>query len=459
MYVNLKKLLVKLSLFLIIVSPMSAAVAKVKEPEVMKGLKTNKKVIIAEMKQQLKDELEHFGAPTIDHKYGGYFTDMNYKWQLKGPQNKMIVTQARLVWANANASMYYHQKEPYYKYARHGLKFLENVMWDKKYGGFYDIVNREGKPLGRNGEYIKTAYGNAFGIYGLAGYYKAFGDTAALNLAIKTYKWMDEHSYDPKYGGYFQYMSREGVPYKNGFHGTPPKDQNSMIHIMEAFTALYGVWPNPELRVRLDSLFHNVRDIAIGNHPWLTLFFERNWTPISYRDSNNYLRTAHFEEDHISFGHNVETAWLLLQTSKALGLKNEAKTLRIAKWMDDFALENGWDKKLGGIYDGGYIFQGEHHVTIIMPTKQWWSQVEALNSFLMMSELYPHSKMDYYMKFCEQWNYVKKYLLDHKYGGWYWGGIDKAPQNIKGPKATIWKVDYHTTRGLINCIRRLEGKL
>jgi mannobiose 2-epimerase len=67
--------------------------------------------------------------------------------------------------------------------------------------------------------------------------------------------------------------------------------------------------------------------------------------------------------------------------------------------------------------------------------------------------------MDYYMKFCEQWNYVKKYLLDHKYGGWYWGGIDKAPQNIKGPKATIWKVNYHTTRGLINCIRRLEGKL
>lgn len=439
--------------------PVCSAVAQSGGSGNTNGIETNKKVIIAQLKKELAIELQRFGAPTIDHKYGGYFTHMNYKWQLEPPQDKMIVTQARLVWANAHASRYFHQREPYYTYATHGLKFLENVMWDKKYGGFYDMVNREGKPVGRDGHYIKTAYGNAFGIYGLAGYYKAFGDTAALNLAIKTYKWMDEHSYDPKYGGYFQNMTREGVPFKNGMGPVPPKDQNSMIHIMEAFTELYQVWPNPELRVRLDSLFHDVRDIAIGNHPYLTLFFHRDWTPISYKDSNNYLRTAHFEQDHISFGHNVETAYLLMETSRALGLKDTKKTLDVGKWMDDYALENGWDKKLGGIYDGGYIFQGEKKVTIIMPTKQWWSQIEALNSFLMMSQYFPNDKHDYYMKFCKQWHYVETYLIDHKYGGFYWGGLDKAPQNKKGPKATIWKVDYHTVRGLINCILRLEGKL
>ena len=425
----------------------------------MKGVETNKRVILAELKRQLKEELDHFCPLCLDTVYGGYFTDINYKWQLDGPQDKMIVTQARLVWTNANASLYFHEKEPYYSYARHGYEFLKNVMWDKQYGGFYDLVNREGKPLPSGGSIIKTAYGNAFAIYGLAEYYKAFGDTSALDLAKKTFAWLNEHSYDPVYGGYFQYLSREGEPYTNGFEQTPPKDQNSMIHLMEAFTELYGVWPDSLLRVRLDSLFHEVRDIAIGNHPYLTLFFKRDWTPISYRDSNNYLRTTHFEQDHISFGHNVETAWLLLETSKALGFKNDTTTLRIAKWMDDYALENGWDRKLGGIYDGGYIFQGEHHVTVIMPTKQWWGQIEGANSFLMMSELYPHDRMDYYMKFCQEWNYIEKYLIDHKYGGWYWGGIDKAPGNLKGPKATIWKVNYHTTRGLINCIKRLEGKM
>ncbi|HQT92408.1 MAG TPA: AGE family epimerase/isomerase [Candidatus Kryptobacter bacterium] len=451
--------IVSIPVLLFFLFPLLPVLAKGKELKQTTGIETNKKVILAELKEQLKVELDHFGQATIDTVYGGYFTDMNYKWELEGRQNKMIVTQARLVWANANASMYFKEKEPYYRYARHGFEFLKNVMWDKEYGGFFDMVSREGKPLGFRDQYIKTAYGNGFAIYGLAAYYKAFGDTSALNLAIRTYKWMDEHSYDPKYGGYFQNMSREGVPFKDGLGQTPPKDQNSMIHIMEAFTELYQVWPNAELRVRLDSLFHDVRDIAIGDHPYLTLFFKRDWTPISYRDSNNYLRTAHFEEDHISFGHNVETAWLLLETSKALGFKNDTTTLRIAKWMDDYALENGWDEELGGIYDGGYIFQGEKKVTIIMPTKQWWSEIEALNSFLMMSEIYPHDKMNYYMKFCEQWNYIKNYVLDHRYGGWYWGGIDKAAQNERGPKATIWKVDYHTTRGLINCILRLEGKM
>ncbi len=451
--------IVSIPVLLFLLFPLLPVLAKGKELKERTGIETNKKVILAELKEQLKVELDHFGQATIDTAYGGYFTDMNYKWELEGRQDKMIVTQARLVWANANASIYFKEREPYFKYAHRGFEFLKNVMWDKEYGGFYDMVSREGKPLGFRDQYAKTAYGNAFAIYGLAAYYKAFGDTSALNLAIKTYKWMDKHSYDPKYGGYFQNISREGVPYKDGLGQTPPKDQNSMIHIMEAFTELYQVWPNPELRVRLDSLFHDVRDIAIGDHPYLTLFFKRDWTPISYRDSNNYLRTTHFEEDHISFGHNVETAWLLLETSKALGIKKDTTTLRIAKWMDDFALENGWDEELGGIYDGGYIFQGEKKVTIIMPTKQWWSEIEALNSFLMMSEIYPHDKMNYYVKFCEQWNYIKKYVLDHKYGGWYWGGIDKAPQNEKGPKATIWKVDYHTTRGLINCILRLEGKM
>ena len=423
------------------------------------SIETDRKIILAELKQQLRDELDHFCPLSLDTVYGGYYSDIDYKWELDGPQDKMIVTQARLVWSNANASLYYGKKEPFYRYARHGFEFLRNVMWDTKYGGFYDLVNRQGRPVGRDGNYIKTAYGNAFGIYGLACYFKAFGDSSALDLAVKTYRWMDEHSYDPEYGGYFQYMTREGQPFKEGMASIPPKDQNSMIHIMEAFTELYHVWPDPGLRVRLDSLFHDVRDIAIDDHPYLTLFFKRDWTPISYRDSNNYLRTTHFEEDHISFGHNVETAYLLLETSKALGLHDEKKTIEIGKWMDDYAIENGWDKELGGVYDGGYIFRGEKNVTIIMPTKQWWSQVEALNSFLMMSEYFPKDKMDYYMKFCEQWSYIKNYVLDRKYGGWYWGGIDKAPQNKKGPKATIWKCNYHTTRGLINCIKRLESEM
>lgn len=424
----------------------------------LKGIEMNRNQIIKEMKEHLSRIFKLWYPLTIDTKDGGYYSDANYKYQLKGPQDKMIVTQARRVWSNANASLYFHKKEPYFKYAHHGFEYLKNVMWDKKYGGFYDLVNREGKPISFGyGPAGKTAYGNAFAIYGLSAYYKAFGDKSALSLAKRTFEWMDKHSYDPKYGGYFQNLTVEGVPKKITFRKIPPKDQNSMIHIMEAFTELYSVWPNKLLKERLNSLFHLVRDTAIGNKGYLTLFFKRNWTPISYKDSSRAAIKRGFDLDHISFGHDVETAYLLLETSHALGIKNDTTTLRIAKQLDDFALANGWDSKNGGIYDGGYIFKGQHKVTIVEDTKQWWSQIEALNSFLMMSKLFPKDPHNYYDKFCEQWNYVKKYLIDHRYGGFYWDSIDTNPKSQNAPKGTIWKADYHTTRGLINCIRRLEG--
>jgi mannan endo-1,4-beta-mannosidase len=124
--------------------------------------------------------------------------------------------------------------------------------------------------------------------------------------------------------------------------------------------------------------------------------------------------------------------------------------------MVDHALRYGWDKEHGGIYDGGYYLRGEHRASIVRNTKEWWSQVEALNSFLMMSDLFPQDELDYYGKFCIQWNYCKKYLVDHEHGGWYWGGVDIVPNNKYSPKATIWKCNYHTSRALINCINRLK---
>lgn len=423
------------------------------------GAAAKRDSMLTELRSALKSEFDLWYPLCIDTTYGGYYSDINYRWGLEGTQVKMIVTQARHVWSLSTGSIFYKEKEPFFKYAHHGFEFLKNVVWDKEYGGFYDLVTREGKPISFGwGPAGKTAYGNAFAIYGLSAYYKAFGDTSALNLAIETFEWLEKHSYDPEYGGYFQNLSRNGEPEKDWYEGTPPKDQNSMIHLMEAFTELYGVWPSDTLHQRLDMVFHKVRDTVIGNKGYMTLFFNRDWTPVSYRDSTEESRKVHFGLDHISFGHDVETAYLLLETSKALGLKNDTTTFRIAKQLDDFALANGWDNEKGGIYDGGYEFRDSNRVTVVLKTKEWWSQIEALNSFLMMSQLYPHDRNDYYQKFCVQWNFIQKYAIDHEYGGWFWGGIDEAPNVELGPKGSIWKCNYHTTRGLENCIRRLQGE-
>ena len=425
---------------------------------------TNKNTILKEMEHVLSQSFLLWYPLSIDSTDGGYYSDINYKWQLQGKQNKMIVTQARHVWSASNAALFYKKHDYLPKLSKHGFKFLKNVMWDSKFGGFYDLVDREGKVLNQSGfglpdekQVIKNAYGNAFAIYGLTAYYKVSKDTAALNLAEKTFNWLEKHSHDPEYGGYFQYLSRNGIPFKEGYHGVPPKDQNSSIHILEAYTELYSVWPDNKLKERLTSLLHIIRDKFVTTKGYLNLFYKRDLTPVSYRDSSAEERKKHYEFDHVSFGHDIETGYLMLEASKALGLKNDAVTLKIAKRMVDHTLKNGWDEKVGGIFDGGYYFKGAKKISIIMKTKQWWSQIEALNSCLMMSEIFPNDKINYYGKFCEQWNYIKNYLIDKIHGGFYWGGIDEVPDLKTYPKGTIWKADYHTTRGLINCIRRLRG--
>jgi len=413
--------------------------------------------IAAQMERALDDEFGQWYPLCVDTAEGGYYSDINYRWELDGPQQKMIVTQARHIWSIANAAMFNPAYGRLLPFAAHGYRFLKNRMWDPRNGGFYELVDRHGDPLPRGGVTIKTAYGNGFAIYGLAAYYKASGDTGALGLALNAFRWLEKNSYDSLYGGYFQFMSAEGVPFTEGYRNTPPKDQNSSIHLLEAFTALYDVWPDSVLRVRLGSLLRLVRDTLTTGDGYLRLFFKRNWTPVSYRESDPSLRKAMYEIDHISFGHDVETSYLMLDASEGLGLRDDSTTLMKAKKKADFGLRNGFEAGRGGIFDGGEMNGKEGRVTIVRDTKEWWAQVEALNTLLMMSVLFPADGMKYYDMFQTQWTYCRNYLLDGEHGGWYWGGLDRAPSNIHRPKGTIWKAEYHTSRAMINCIRRLHN--
>jgi mannobiose 2-epimerase len=410
----------------------------------------------AEMRRMLNDELTLWYPLSLDTVYGGFYSDINYRWELDGRQQKMIVTQARHVWSTSNAAMFYKDDRKLRTVAAHGVQFLRNTMWDRTYGGFYDLVDRRGEPVRENGQIVKRAYGNAFAIYGLSCYYRATGDSTALRLAQETFRWLENHSHDPLHGGYFQFLSREGSPFIDGYRHTPPRDQNSTIHLLECLTELYKAWPDPTVQKRLHELLHIVRDIITTDTGYMVLFFDRNWTPVCYRDSSSDIREKNEDLDHVSFGHDVETAYLMLEASETLGITNDTTTLRVAKKMVDHALRYGWDAERGGLYDRGYYYGKDNRATVIKKTKEWWSQAEALNSFLMMSELFPKDEMDYYAKFRIQWKYCLKYLIDGQHGGWYWGGADIVPANRYSPKGSIWKGNYHTSRALINCLRRLE---
>jgi mannobiose 2-epimerase len=154
----------------------------------------------------------------------------------------------------------------------------------------------------------------------------------------------------------------------------------------------------------------------------------------------------------------VETAYLMLEASHVLGLKNDTITKKIAKRMIDHALQNGWDKTTGGFYDEGYYFKNKNGISIIKDSKNWWAQAEGLNTLLLMADLFPNDHMHYYDKFKMMWKYIQTYLIDHEYGDWYDEGLDKSPERRTALKGQIWKATYHQLRALSNCVERLRNK-
>ena len=419
-----------------------------------------RKAIADEMEKVLTRGMMDYWYPrSIDQEYGGFLSAFDKDWNPKERQEKFIVMQARQTWASAQMAKIYPENPEYLKASEHGYKFLRDVMWDKEYGGFFTTTNRQGEPVeDEDYDLTKTAYGNAFAIYGLAAYFEASNDPAALELAIKSFKWFDQHSYDPEFGGYFQFMARDGTPMKEGHLGTPPKDQNSSIHILEAFTALYNVWPDEDLKLRVREMLVLIRDTITTEKGYMNLFFRQNWTPVYYTDDQYKGGSKVYLFDYVSFGHDIETAYLMLEASEAIGIENDTITQQVSKRMADHTIQNGWDPVSGATYESGYYFKDRDGMTILESFTQWWAATETFHTLLIMSELYPDDPMNYYDKFTLSWDYCKKYLIDQERGGWYRTGINEHPWEKEGDKGSIWKGNYHNARSLIDCINILRNE-
>lgn len=398
----------------------------------------------------------------IDSVNGGYVSGFEYDWSRSDRQVKALVQQSRHLWATSFIYEAYPQKKEFLGYASHGFKFLSEVMWDSEYGGFYTYTLEDGTPQ-QGSLNDKRIYGQAFALYGLSQYYRVCKDPLALELAEKQFNWMELHAHDPEYGGYFEMLSRDGTPVHliagSGQGEAAPilagmKDYNSSIHVMEAITELYRIWPDSMVRKRLEEMFLLIRDTFIHPDGYLQLYFMPDWTLITDERMREAGVYDEYMNEHITYGHDVETAYLLLETAHVLGREEDMRTLQVAKGLVDHSLESGWDKEYGGFFDAGKEENGQ--IIIVNNHKSWWGLVEGMNALLLMHSLYPDDPNAYYEKFQAAWDQIDSYLIDKQYGGWYNNSLDTFPENSRQPKSHIWKTTYHNTRGMINCIRRLR---
>ncbi len=401
--------------------------------------------------------LQEWYPRAIDSVYGGYRANFDFAWQPLPQQHKMVVTQARHLWTTAKAVGLHPQEPLYGRAADHGYQFLRDKLWDEEHGGFRWRVDQKGAPLPVDSvDHLMRTYGNAFGIYALAAYHRYRQDKESLALAQRAFRWLEQHAYDPQHGGYFAATTEAGqaidAQLANRMNLPPRatyKDQNTSIHLLEAFTELYHEWPDSLLRQRLAEMLVLVRDTMVTDAGYLQLYFQPDWTPVSYRDSSQTVREANYALDHVSFGHDIETAFLLREASEALYGTVDDTTQTVAKKLVDHTLQHGFDSQRSGIYDQGYYQPGTDSVTIVNNHKAWWSQAEGLNTLSRYANLYPEDS-GYQDTFQQLWQYVQQYVIDSKYGGWYSQGIDTAPAARYDLKGQQWKGNYHNGRTLMH---------
>ena len=401
-----------------------------------------------------RDILDPWYPRSIDNVHGGFNADFARDWSPLPSHGKFSVFQGRMTWVAAQVVLRRPAlREQYLPYVRHGADYLANVMWDKQDGGFFWGLNDDGS-ISPSFTDHKHLYGISFCIYGLTAAFQATHDARDLELAQRAFRWIDEHAHDAKNGGYFEWLARNGTPlqaepYAAVVSTVPPggfpvgyKSMNTHIHLLESFTELLRIWPDPTLRARVAELQHLVRDVITVQPGAMNLFFTNSWRAVPENDS---------------YGHDAEVTYLLDEASEALASSgaplsaaDRERTDKVGRMLMDHALAYGWDEARGGLYQSG-PFMGKPADLL----KEWWAQMESLNTLLLLHERYGRTTDVYWKAFQLQWHWIQHYQLDHEFRGEY-ELIKPDGTPVSTTKGKIWKAAYHESRALMNVNERLQ---
>jgi len=388
-----------------------------------------------ELSEELSDILSYWIKNTPDNEHGGFLGRIDGDNRVIADSPKGSVLNARILWSFSAA--YNLQKEPeYLQYAHRAYEYIKAHFIDKENGGVYWTVDYQGNPLDTK----KQVYAIAFTIYGLSEYYKASRNKDAKTAAIKLYNTLISHSFDHSRTGYLEAFTRNWQPLTelrlSAKDANEKKTMNTHLHVLEAYANLYGIWPDEGLKAQIVTLIHNFLDHFIDKETHhLILFFDEDW------NSKSTL---------ISYGHDIEAAWLLQESAEAIN--NEL----LIKKIKDINIHMAEATIAGLDADGGLWYEYEPAYSHIIKEKHWWVQAEALVGFY---NAWQNSGDQKYLHMAEKnWAFIKNKILDKQNGEWFWG-ISETGELMPGEDKTgIWKCPYHNSRACIEIIKRISEK-
>lgn len=383
-----------------------------------------------EVRDHLENKILPFWESLIDRKNGGYIGYVGRDLVRDPKAEKGCILNSRILWFFS--SCYLVQKDAsLLPYAEHAWQFLREHCYDEKNGGVFWSVTFEGKP----GDTEKHTYNQAFAIYALSAYYRASGDREALDLAKELYRLVEGRMRDSL--GYLEAFDREFRPASNeklSENGVmAEKTMNTLLHVLEGYTGLYEAAQEEDVKKSLfwilDLFAAHVYQKELGRQE---VFFDKNWNSLI---------------DLYSYGHDIETSWLLDHTVEVLGdCTYQTKFAPITRTLAENIYTRAYED---------HSVRNECERGKVDSTRVWWVQAESVVGLLNLWQ--KDRTQQKYRKAAEDiWSYIMHYLVDPREGSeWFWSlHVDHTPTDK--PIVEPWKCPYHNGRMCLEILRRLQ---
>jgi len=385
--------------------------------------------MVEEVKKHLLEKIIPFWKNLTDNENGGFYGYMNYDLSVDKKAVKGCILNSRITWFFSNAYTLL-KDESLLEEAKHGFSFLKEHCLDKENGGIFWSIRYDGTPE----DTTKHTYNQAFSIYALSSYYEAAKDEEALKMANDIFDIIETKCKDEF--GYLEAFDKEFGPINNdklSENGIiADKTMNTLLHVFEAYTELYRVSHQQRVKERLEWI--------------LDIIAKKIYNPILHRQEVFFDKNYNSILDLHSYGHDIETAWLINRGTEVLG--EEAYTKMMNPIIDDLTRQ---------VYDvafNGHSLANECENGIVSTQRIWWVQAETVIGFLNGFQRHPEKK-EYLQAAVNEWEFIKEHLIDKRSGSeWFWE-TDENGNPIEGmPIVEPWKCPYHNGRMCFEVIRR-----
>lgn len=352
----------------------------------------------------------------LDRKHGGIYTCLDREGKLMD-STKSVWFQGRSAFTYSYAYRNIEKKAEYLEMAKSCIDFIEKYCFDKD-GRMYFEVTADGKPL-RKRRYV---FSECFAAIAMSEYSLASGERHYAEKSLSLFK------------DIVRFINTPGILEPKYLPTQPSIGHSITMILINTASIIRNAIKDPIFEEQIDNSLRLIKDYFM--HSECKALLEMVTPEGEIIDTINGRV--------INPGHSIETAWFLLDEAKYRGWDTgKGKEIKeMALQILDWSWQWGWDEEFGGIINFRDC-KGFPAQDYSQDMKFWWPQTEGIIASLLAYEATGDMKYIEMHKLVNDWAY--KHLPDPEFGEWF-GYLHRDGSVAQTAKGNIFKGPFHIPR-------------